>query len=241
MRILIVNDDGIRAAGIYHLAKAAQTLGEVTVVAPAAQCSAMSHRITIDRPLTVKKEQIVDDIPAYSVDGTPADCVKVALEFLMPKKPDLVLSGINNGYNIGLDILYSGTVAACMESLLFDVPAMAFSVEAGGGFDAFYHYFPILMDKLLQEKISKNEIWNINIPGCEVRNVKGIQYDRIPSNAKMYRKTNYIREEIDADQFLLKPNYIKSKITEEGTDLAALADGFISVGKIKSMILADCV
>jgi len=239
MRILIVNDDGIHASGLYHLTKAAQMFGEVMVVAPANQCSAMSHRIIIDRPLLVTKENILDGVTAYSVDGTPADCVKVAAEFLMTQKPDLVLSGINNGYNLGLDILYSGTVAACMEALLYDIPAIAFSTEVGGGYDAFHHYFPILMKALQHQTIAKNEIWNINIPGCEASNVRGILYDRIPSNAKMYRKTNYIREEINTDQFTLKPNYIKSKISEENTDLAAVTSGYISVGKIKNMILAE--
>ena len=117
MRILVVNDDGIKAPG------------EVWVVAPAAQCSAMSHRITVRGDLEVKPYDFpATGVTAYSVWGTPADCVKVALGCLMTEKPDIVFSGINAGYNVGRDILYSGTIGAAMEALCWGVPAIAFSV-----------------------------------------------------------------------------------------------------------------
>lgn len=109
MRILVVNDDGIKAPGIKRLVQMAAGLGEVWVVAPAAQCSAMSHRITVRGDLEVKPYDFpATGVTAYSVGGTPADCVKVALGYLMTEKPDIVFSGINAGYNVGRDILYSG-------------------------------------------------------------------------------------------------------------------------------------
>ena len=129
MKILVVNDDSIHAPGIALLAKAAMELGEVTVVAPANQCSAMSQRITIRGDMRVDK---VQDFPvpvkaAYKVDGTPADCLKIAMQYLLEEKPDYVFSGINDGYNAGFDIAYSGTLGAAFEAVMNGVPAMAFS------------------------------------------------------------------------------------------------------------------
>ena len=129
MKILVVNDDSIHSPGIALLAKAAMELGEVTVVASAHQCSAMSQKITICGDMRVDK---VEDFPvpvkaAYKVDGTPVDCVKIALQYLLEERPDYVFSGINDGYNTGFDIAYSGTMGAAFEAVMNGVPAMAFS------------------------------------------------------------------------------------------------------------------
>ena len=131
MKILIVNDDSIHAPGIAVLAKAAMSLGEVWVVAPSHQCSAMSQKVTIRGSLTVER---VNDFPvpvkaAYQVSGTPADCVKAALLQLLDEKPDFVFSGINDGYNVGYDIAYSGTLGAAFEATMSGIPAIAFSCE----------------------------------------------------------------------------------------------------------------
>ena len=132
-RILVVNDDGIGAEGIVRLAAAAKNLGEVWVVAPGQQCSAMSHCITVRGSLQIRQEDFpVPGVKAYSVAGTPADCVKVGIRHLMQDRPDVVFSGINCGYNVGVDILYSGTVGAAMEALVNGIPAIAFSEERGG-------------------------------------------------------------------------------------------------------------
>ena len=120
MKILVVNDDSIHAPGIALLAKAAMELGEVTVVAPAHQCSAMSQKITIRGDMRV--DQVADfPVPvkaAYMVDGTPADCVKIAMQYLLEERPDYVFSGINDGYNAGFDIAYSGTLGAAFEAVM---------------------------------------------------------------------------------------------------------------------------
>ena len=124
MKILVVNDDSIHAPGIALLAKAAMELGEVTVVAPAHQCSAMSQKITIRGDMRV--DQVADfPVPvkaAYMVDGTPADCVKIAMQYLLEERPDYVFSGINDGYNAGFDIAYSGTLGAAFEAVMNGVP-----------------------------------------------------------------------------------------------------------------------
>src|SRR5881275_763615 len=127
MRFLVTNDDGILAHGIECLCAAAEPLGEVTVVAPDREQSATSHSLTLHHPLRpVRRGE-----RRWQVDGTPTDCVMLAIEALMPAKPDFVLSGINHGQNMGEDVLYSGTVAAAMEGLALGVPSIAISFAGG--------------------------------------------------------------------------------------------------------------
>src|SRR3954465_13152614 len=127
MRLLATNDDGILAHGIECLCAAAEPLGEVTVVAPDREQSATSHSLTLHHPLRPVRRG--DN--TWQVDGTPTDCVMLALEALMPEKPDFVLSGINHGQNMGEDVLYSGTVAAAMEGLALGIPSIAVSFAGG--------------------------------------------------------------------------------------------------------------
>lgn len=133
MRILIANDDGYLAPGLAALVQAVEGLGEITVVAPEQNASGTSNALTLNRPLSVFEARVCGGThPVLVVNGTPSDCVHVALTGLLPQRPDLVLSGINQGANMGDDTLYSGTVAAAMEGYLFGIPAIAFSqVERG--------------------------------------------------------------------------------------------------------------
>src|SRR5919197_6078311 len=124
-RILVTNDDGVRSEGIYVLAQALERLGEVTIVAPNVEASAIGHALTLRRPL--RMEQVGDRI--YEVDGTPTDCVNIAVTKLFGVLPDLVVSGINKGFNLGDDITYSGTVAGAMEGALLGIPSIAVSLE----------------------------------------------------------------------------------------------------------------
>ena len=135
MRILIANDDGYLAPGIAALARACLGLGELEIIAPEQNASGTSNSLTLNRPLSVFEAAPAPDPPRFKVvTGTPSDCVHVALTGLLPQRPDLVLSGINNGANMGDDTIYSGTVAAAMEGYLFGVPAIAFSlVDKGWG------------------------------------------------------------------------------------------------------------
>src|SRR5829696_5571640 len=123
--VLLTNDDGVLAPGIRAVADALRDFAEVVVAAPDRERSAASHSISLDRPLRV------DEIEpgTYSIDGTPVDCVYLALLHLVPRRPDLCVSGINNGYNLGSDVFYSGTVAGALEAALRDVPAIALSLE----------------------------------------------------------------------------------------------------------------
>ena len=127
MRILVTNDDGICAHGIVRLAEAAKKLGEVTVIAPEHECSAMSHHITLRRNMIMKRHDFpVEGVKAFSCTGSPADCVRVGCLYLLPRKPDVVLSGVNHGWNVATDIQYSATAGAAMEAAFQEIPAIAF-------------------------------------------------------------------------------------------------------------------
>ncbi len=170
MKILITNDDGIENIGIRLLAEWAKKLGEVTVVAPKVEQSAKSHAIDFTRPIEIKKVPLMEGVTAYSMDSTPADCVRFGVLGLK-EKFDLVLSGINKGVNLGADIVYSGTVGAVFEAARLGIKAIAFSsfpsdqIMASKHFDEVYEY--IRKNNLLQE----NGIYNVNIP----EEVKGIR------------------------------------------------------------------
>ena len=154
LKILIANDDGIRSEGIAHLARAVAQFGSVWVAAPERQCSGMSVRLTISE--TSEMAVYRYDFPApveaaWSVDGTPADCVKVALRALLPFTPDVVLSGINDGMNAGLDVAYSGTVGAATEAALHGIPAIAVSMRDDKSFEVTDHYLPAILEELLDQ------------------------------------------------------------------------------------------
>jgi len=134
-RILLTNDDGIRSPGLLALLEPLGRLGEVTVVAPADEQSGVSHGIVYLRPVTCERRQLPHDVEAFAVDAFPADCVKLAMDQLMPEKPDLVVSGINRGANVGRHVFYSGTVAAALEASMMGVPGLAVSLAVARGRD----------------------------------------------------------------------------------------------------------
>ena len=163
LKILVTNDDGVNAVGIRLLAKWAQKLGDVTVIAPKTEQSAKSHAINIHGAFEIKKVPFIDGIEAYSVDSTPADCVRFGVIGLK-RKFDLVLSGINRGVNVGDDIVYSGTCAAVFEAARMGIKGIAFSAffdgqeEASKYFDEAYQYIEA------NDLLSQNLIYNVNIP-----------------------------------------------------------------------------
>lgn len=239
MRILVTNDDGIKAEGIQRLAKMAAALGEVWVVAPAEQCSAMSQRVTVRGDLTVKKESFpVVGVHAYSVSGTPADCVKVALMHLMPERPDIVFSGINVGYNIGFDIAYSGTIGAAMEAIMQGIPAIAFSNEGNGVYEVAEKYLFSVTQDLLKRDIGTDEIWNVNFPGCRLEECQGILETRQIAQSQFYLE--HYEKKDDADgSFKLAVSGIPVTEGAEGTDMRAVLDGYISVGRVRNQVLKE--
>jgi 5'-nucleotidase len=182
MRLLVTNDDGIHAHGLSCLIRAAEVLGEITVVAPDREQSATSHSLTLHRPLRpVRRAE-----RRYQVDGTPTDCVMLAVEALMPERPDFVLSGVNHGQNMGEDVLYSGTVAAAMEGLALGIPAVAVSF-AGGDLRADEAMLDeqieplsrLLAHLLALPAFPQNTVLNINLPPVRAGGIKGVRLTRL--------------------------------------------------------------
>lgn len=236
MNILITNDDSITAAGIEALARAAVSLGDVWVVAPAEQCSAMSQKLTLRELLTV--EQVTDfPVPvkgAWRIGGTPVDCVKVALEYILEEKPDLVLSGVNDGYNVGFDIAYSGTLGAAFEAARNGIPAVAISVAGYRHLDAAEQELLPVLQQILEREQEPWMVWNVNFPAMNTVGKKGIRWDCPVAPVSLFRE-KYIpvsdRDEVVSlrNQGIPTPN---DRIPE-GSDADAVRKGYIAVSRVK--------
>lgn len=197
MKILMTNDDGIWAKGIHNLARELEKYYDLTIVAPHGERSACGHSITLNRPLIVKEIKL-DNIKskAYSVDGTPADCVKIAVEKLLDSKPDIIISGINRGLNLGTDVIYSGTVSAAVEGAICKIPSIAVSLEytsSENRFEATSKYMIKILKIILKNKLKNDIVLNINFPDCEVDEFKGIKVCSLGN--RIY--DNYYIEEIN--------------------------------------------
>lgn len=182
VRILVTNDDGILADGIRALASELSSLGEVVVVAPDRERSATGHAITVLRPLRVEKITIPDvNAEAWAVDGTPSDCVKLAVEALLDRRPDVVVSGINRGPNLGTDVLYSGTVSAAVEGAICGLPSLAVSVAAfencNYGFAA--RFGTRMVSKVLEKGLPPDTLLNINVPSVDEQDIAGVAITRL--------------------------------------------------------------
>jgi len=226
--ILLSTDDGVRALGIQALAGALADVGEVILAAPDRERSAASHSISLDHPLRV--ERVAPN--AYAIDGTPVDCVYLALHHLVPRTPDLCLSGINNGFNLGSDVFYSGTVGAALEASLRGVPAMAISLERQNPQD-FSHAAgfarELVRDILARGKdaIEPGTLLNVNLPSGPVRGLRPTSLGR-----RIYR------DQVDVRQDLRGRNYYWIGGPEEkgadvpGSDCTAVQEGLVSVTAI---------
>ena len=235
MNILIVNDDSIDAPGIAVLARAAAELGRVWVAAPAEQCSAMSQKLTLRELISVEK---VTDFPAsvagaWRIGGTPVDCVKVALDWLLEEKPDVVLSGINNGYNCGQDIAYSGTLGAAFEAQRHGISAIAFSTAADRYLPEAEPYLLPLLRELTENRAEHGTVWNVNFPAVkESRPLRGILRNTLVCPVSMYRE-NYVPVTDAHGVTMLECRGIPTpdELIPAGTDAAAVRAGYISIGQ----------
>ena len=167
-RILVTNDDGVASVGIRALAEALSSLGEVTVVAPHAESSAVGHALTLARPLRVEQVRPL----VFAVDGTPTDCVNIAVARILPRLPDLVVSGINNGLNIGDDVTYSGTVAGAMEAALLGLPGIAVSLQRAAeafDFSQAARAASMIATVVLDRGLPGRTFLNVNVPAGPAR------------------------------------------------------------------------
>ncbi len=229
MRLLLVNDDGIHAEGIQVLAKELEKDHELIIVAPDEQKSAQSQAITISKPLIVKEVRLKGlKSKAYSVSGTPADCVRVALDKLIDKDVDMVLSGINMGLNAGMDIMYSGTVSAAIEANMYKIPSMALSAEYINGkidYDVAAKYGRYILEKSKDDFIKNNIILNINTPYLE-EDIKGIKVCKIGGVIYDYY---FIEDQGDNGDKILKLKGRRDKEIEEDTDRFYLSQGYVTI------------
>jgi 5'-nucleotidase len=182
LRILLTNDDGIDAEGIQTLWQELLKIAEVIVVAPDVERSAASQAITVHSPIRVDKYCANDSrFCGWRVGGTPADCVKIALETLINKKPDFVVSGINHGPNLGTDILYSGTVSAAIEGALHGIPAVAVSLDSWNTYDfkPAAEFTAKLLQNIIHRTLPANTLLNINIPALPSKEIDGVAITKL--------------------------------------------------------------
>src|SRR5690606_24577295 len=193
MRILVSNDDGYTAPGVEALFEALKGLGDLPIVAPETNCSGSSNSLTLNRPMSVR--QAANGF--YYVSGTPSDCVHIALTGLLDFRPDLVVSGINNGANMGEDTLYSGTVAAATEAYLFGIPAIAFSLVKKGWdhLDTAARVARIVVERHIEQPLAGYTLLNVNVPAVPFEAIQELRGPRLgkrlPSDPVVESNTPY--------------------------------------------------
>jgi 5'/3'-nucleotidase len=229
VRILLSNDDGYLATGLRTLAEHLADLAKVTIVAPDRNRSGASNSLTLDSPLRV--ERVQDDV--YYVNGTPTDCVHIAIDGLLEQPPDMLISGINHGANLGDDVLYSGTVAAAMEGRFHGIPSIAVSLVLADGahFRAAADLVRRMVERSLVDPLPADAILNVNVPDLPRADVKGIRTTRLGFR----HKSEPVVKGLDPKG---KPIYWigpagAGQDVGPGTDFHALADGCVSVTPLK--------
>ena len=223
--ILICNDDGIDAVGIKVLEAALRSLGHVVTVAPDKERSASSHSLTLRKPIEV----ITVDEDHYRVCGTPTDCVLLATQIILDRAPDVVVSGINHGPNMGEDVTYSGTVAAAFEGTILGAASIAISAlqRSVANADVNGRYARIIVEEVLTRGLPKGTLLNVNIPDPDISEIKGIRITKLGSRAY----ENFIDEEKSPDKKALYTIGGNEPIwkDDEGTDIAAIREGTVSI------------
>ncbi|MGE5380939.1 MAG: 5'/3'-nucleotidase SurE [Methylocystaceae bacterium] len=233
MRILLANDDGISARGLHVLAKTLSTFAEVFIVAPDRERSGTGHSITVFDPIWVDDFVSKDGIKGWVVGGTPADCVKMGISRLVSPPPDLIVSGINKGANLGTDVLYSGTVSAAVEGVIMGIPSIAVSLttfEHDADYDYAARYTRALIRILTSTGIDKNTLVNVNIPAVAPEEIKGTRITRLGSR----RYENLFDKHMDPrgrTYYWMGGDVIEEE-QEPDSDVAANQANFISVTPI---------
>ncbi len=227
MKILISNDDGIDSPGILALADELKKIGQVTVIAPRTEQSAVGHSITMKMPLRITEYYRNGDFFGYAIDGTPADCIKIGIRNIMKEAPDIVISGINLGSNTAINIIYSGTVSAAREAAIMDVPAIAVSVTSH---EAKHYKYAAELSRKLAELVVKNKLktgtlLNVNVPDLPEEQIAGIlltqqgksKWDDVyVERQDPYGKNYYwltgnlvqVDNALETDQFAVRNNYV---------------------------------
>lgn len=227
LRVLCTNDDGIHAAGLQVLVSVAERLGETRVVAPDREQSATSHSLTLHRPL-----RVTEVAPGrHVIDGTPTDCVLIAVNELLPWRPDFVLSGINHGPNMGEDVLYSGTVAAAMEGTILGIPSIAVSWRGGEGPGDVTDYADLLHE-LLGELLARPDFppetfFNVNIPARPASEIEGVRVTTL--GRRVYSDSLIRREDPGGREYFWIGGGVSSWSGGEDSDFKAVEAGYVSI------------
>lgn len=233
MRILVTNDDGVYSPGINALVEVLQNYAELVVVCPDQERSAVSHSITLREPLEIKETRLFGEkVKTWVVNGTPADCVKLAVEVLVPGKIDLVVSGMNIGPNIGRDLHYSGTISGAVEASLLGIPAVAVSLNVTDtlptDFSSPKNLLNTIMDVILRNNLPEDLLLNVNIPLVAESECKGIKIATPDFSVNRYRHV----EILDSNGKLfywMKDYHSELTTTIPNSDFAFLEEGYITV------------
>lgn len=237
MQILLSNDDGVQSIGLRKLYKELQRLGDVTVVAPLSEMSTCGHSLTLHKPLRLVK--IDKDI--YGVSGTPADCINVGMSEVLKKKPDLVVSGVNRGANLGQDIFYSGTVSAAREALLAGIPSYAVSLNVNfhrppsdeeANYETASKVTVKVIKKLLKEGVvPQDTLINLNVPDVKLSALKGIKVGR--QGLQIYGKDLVKRIDHRGKDYFWVGGKYKGFKKESGTDCDVVSKGYASITPVR--------
>jgi 5'-nucleotidase len=232
MNILLTNDDGIHAPGLHALYLEIKKIGEVAIIAPEFERSAVGHAITTVDPLRVSEVRKDGELYGLAVSGTPADCVKIAINSLLPHRPDLVISGINQGPNTGMNVIYSGTVSAATEATMLGVPAFAISLDSFTSREFGYaaEFAGRLAQSVIRKGLPPGTLLNVNVPAVSKDKISGVRVTR----QGMARFTEEFHRRVDprGRAYWWLGGELMETDEEEGTDSAALRDGAVSVTPI---------
>lgn len=228
--ILVVNDDGITSPGIKALIETVKEFGEVVVCAPDSPQSGMGHAITLTKPLRLHKSDIFENIDAFECSGTPADCVKIAVDKVIHKKPDLCVSGINHGSNSSINILYSGTMSAALEAAMEGIPSVGFSLcdhNWEANFETSKNVVKQVVSNIMKFGLPKDVLLNVNIPKVSSEELKGIRVCR-QASAKWEEEFNERQDPYGKNYYWLTGKFVNFDKGED-TDEWALANGYASL------------
>jgi 5'-nucleotidase len=228
-RILVTNDDGITAPGLHALYLAMAELGEVTIVAPDAEQSAVGHAITTMTPLRIKAVTLEGGVPGHAVNGTPADCVRLAILTICQAPPDLVVSGINLGPNTATNVIYSGTVSAATEARILRIPSIAVSLATF--VDPIWKTPATFAREVAAEVLARglpdNVLLNVNVPNLPLDKVKGLRVTRQGSSG--YNEKYEMRADPRAEPYYWQAGTYQMSDVDEETDALAVDQGYVSV------------
>lgn len=228
--ILITNDDGITAPGMRNLIEAVKGLGKIVVVAPDKPQSGMGHAITIGQPLRMHKIDMFEGIESWQTSGTPVDCVKLAVDKVLHRKPDICLSGINHGANHSINVIYSGTMSAAMEASIESIPSIGFSLmnfSYEADFEPAKFYVRKIVSSLLKKKMDKHMLLNVNIPSVPLELINGVKVCR-QAYAK-YQEDFLQRKDPQGKKYYWLTGAFVNFDKGTDTDVWALENNYVSV------------